>query len=1008
MLQRLFITLVMLSTLNSTVFAQGTAFTYQGTAFTYQGRLNNGGGAANGSYDLTFTLFATNSTGVAIAGPVTNTAVAVTNGLFTTLVDFGSGAFIGTSNWLAIAVSTNAANSFTTLAPRQQVTPTPYALYSATANLANYAASATTANTASSAGSVPANGIGAGTANINISGNAATATTAATAGLAATATTASSATSATTAVTAGSATSATFAGTATNLLGILPDNQLSANIAQLNGTNVFTGTNTFSNELIATNPANQITGTFTGSGAGLTGLSGVSLAPGSITAAMLAPDAVTMLGTPGSGPTNALNVSSNGLVGIGISNGVPTAGLQITAGATQTILPVLYEVQNGNSGYTNIGGAYSSAVNSNLLAIGANNGVTLVNLANPASPALQAQIVNGTGVFTNISSVYGLAWAGSNLVVGANNSGAVTIIGCTNPASPVKLAELRNGVGGWNYLNGIYSVALSGNLLAIAALGSSAVTLADISNPSAPVLRSVMVNGTYGFTNLNYAISVALSGNLLAIGAYYSSAVTLVNVADPTNPQKVAELVNGVGGFTNLSNVYSVALSGNLLAIAAYGSSAVTLVDVSNPSSPVLKAQLVNGVGGYSLNGAESLAFSGNLLVIGSESGTVTLVDVTTPASPVLLAKATDGLNGADYLNGANGVAFAGTNLVACGQNDNGLTLLGIGTQAVGLDSASWVGIGTTHPQAALDVVGNVLVENATLFDVSATRVALGVNANASGNDSIALGYASTASGSASTALGVDTTASGGGSTALGYVSTASGTQSTALGFYATASGFDSTALGFYATASGQYSTALGVDTTASGNYATAMGYSSQATNVGCLVWSDESTYPGASSTTDNSLTFRAVGGYRLFSNSGMSAGVSLAPGGTAWATISDQNAKKNFAPVNGEEVLNKLAAVPVEQWNYKWEKDSDVPNIGPMAQAFKKAFYPGRDDKSITTLEFDGVELAAIQGLNEKVEGRSQKAEGQIEELKAENAELKARLEKLEQLMTEKLGGTK
>jgi hypothetical protein len=131
MLQRLFITLVMLSTLNSTVFAQGTAFTYQGTAFTYQGRLNNGGGAANGSYDLTFTLFATNSTGVAIAGPVTNTAVAVTNGLFTTLVDFGSGAFIGTSNWLAIAVSTNAANNFTTLAPRQQLTPVPYAITAA-------------------------------------------------------------------------------------------------------------------------------------------------------------------------------------------------------------------------------------------------------------------------------------------------------------------------------------------------------------------------------------------------------------------------------------------------------------------------------------------------------------------------------------------------------------------------------------------------------------------------------------------------------------------------------------------------------------------------------------------------------------------------------------------------------------------------------------------------------------------------------------------------------------
>ncbi|MCL5099337.1 MAG: hypothetical protein M1608_17745, partial [Candidatus Omnitrophica bacterium] len=46
----------------------------QGTAFTYQGRLNSGGSPANGSYDLTFTLFATKTDGVALAGSVTNVA----------------------------------------------------------------------------------------------------------------------------------------------------------------------------------------------------------------------------------------------------------------------------------------------------------------------------------------------------------------------------------------------------------------------------------------------------------------------------------------------------------------------------------------------------------------------------------------------------------------------------------------------------------------------------------------------------------------------------------------------------------------------------------------------------------------------------------------------------------------------------------------------------------------------------------------------------------------------
>ncbi len=59
--------------------------------------------------------------------------------------------------------------------------------------------------------------------------------------------------------------------------------------------------------------------------------------------------------------------------------------------------------------------------------------------------------------------------------------------------------------------------------------------------------------------------------------------------------------------------------------------------------------------------------------------------------------------------------------------------------------------------------------------------------------------------------------------------------------------------------------------------------------------------------------------------------------------------------------------------------------------------FFPGRDDKVITTLEFDGVELAAIQGLNQK-----------LEEKDARIADLERRLEKLERLMNQKNGGVK
>jgi hypothetical protein len=117
-------------------------------------------------------------------------------------------------------------------------------------------------------------------------------------------------------------------------------------------------------------------------------------------------------------------------------------------------------------------------------------------------------------------------------------------------------------------------------------------------------------------------------------------------------------------------------------------------------------------------------------------------------------------------------------------------------------------------------------------------------------------------------------------------------------------------------------------------------------------------------------------------------------------ALTSDRNAKENFQPVDNQAVLAKVAALPVTQWNYKTDK-AGVQHIGPMAQDFQAAFkLDGNDDKHISVVDEGGVALAAIQGLNEKVEGRSQKAEASIEELKAENAALKQRLEALEKII--------
>ncbi|HXC35647.1 MAG TPA: hypothetical protein VNV43_07210 [Candidatus Acidoferrales bacterium] len=312
----------------------------QGTAFTYQGRLQNNGAPANGSYDLMFTLYSTNVGGVAVAGPVTESNTAVSNGLFTVTIDFGAGAFTGNDFWLDIDVSPAGSNAFIDLSPRQPILPTPYAMMANTAsNLLGRlpgsqltgpinasqlngpvpSASLTSVPAANLTGTVPLaqlpstvvtntetgvtlsgtfSGVGsgltalnpanlsAGTAAINISGNAATATsatTAANATAAATATLASNLASGAT-ITSALVTNSSFAGNGGGLTN-LAASQLNGSVPSASLTSVPAGNLTGTVPLaqlptaVLTNTETGVTlsGTFSGSFSGTTSLSAASI-----------------------------------------------------------------------------------------------------------------------------------------------------------------------------------------------------------------------------------------------------------------------------------------------------------------------------------------------------------------------------------------------------------------------------------------------------------------------------------------------------------------------------------------------------------------------------------------------------------------------------------------------------------------------------------------------------------------------------------------------------------
>lgn len=133
------------SVLVLTILFTGPVVLAQSSSFTYQGRLTDGGAAANGNYDLQFALWDSASSGTQIGSTLTLNSVAVSNGVFSVSLDFGAGSFNGANRFLEISARPVSGGAFTLLAPRQQVTSTPYAIRSANASSADAANIATNA-----------------------------------------------------------------------------------------------------------------------------------------------------------------------------------------------------------------------------------------------------------------------------------------------------------------------------------------------------------------------------------------------------------------------------------------------------------------------------------------------------------------------------------------------------------------------------------------------------------------------------------------------------------------------------------------------------------------------------------------------------------------------------------------------------------------------------------------------------------------------------------------------
>ncbi|MFB6299259.1 MAG: tail fiber domain-containing protein [Halobacteriales archaeon] len=247
---------------------------------------------------------------------------------------------------------------------------------------------------------------------------------------------------------------------------------------------------------------------------------------------------------------------------------------------------------------------------------------------------------------------------------------------------------------------------------------------------------------------------------------------------------------------------------------------------------------------------------------------------------------------------------------------------------------------------------------------------------------------------------GVRNTASGNRATIAGglqneasnpWATVGGGQNNTASGGLATiGGGVNNVASGSWATITG------GSNNVASGDYSFAAGRMAKTetgggtAHDGAIVFGDGSA-TAVRSERNNHFVVQAGGGATIYSNSNGSTGVALSPGSGSWSSLSTRTAKTNVEPVEPRDVLAAVDDLEISTWEY--DSGADATHMGPMAEDFHAAFGLGEDERRIATVDANGVALAAIQGLSEKLEAKHDR----VDELKREVERKDDRIDRLE-----------
>jgi hypothetical protein len=212
---------------------------------------------------------------------------------------------------------------------------------------------------------------------------------------------------------------------------------------------------------------------------------------------------------------------------------------------------------------------------------------------------------------------------------------------------------------------------------------------------------------------------------------------------------------------------------------------------------------------------------------------------------------------------------------------------------------------------------------------------AIGFKDTVTGAQGVAMGNVNKATNSAAIAIGSGNTASGNAALAIGSNNTASNTSSFAIGYTNTASGLNGVALGNNLTASGASSVAIG-------------SYVSTNSLGGALIMGDNSTTTATTNDVANQMKARFTGGYKLFTDVSLSAGLQLTTSGGSNLGISNTVSGTNATGIGNTTTASATNAIAMG--NHTTASGASSVAIGSYVSTNAKAGSVIIGDSSTTT----------------------------------------------------------